>query len=309
MTVVHSAVGSVEPVIVVHGGAGTVSPELREAAPAGAKKAAELGQRVLLDGGSCEDAVIAAIRSMEDDPTFNAGRGSCMTRDGEFEVDAALMRSIDLRAGAIAGVKNLRDGILVAQKVMNETRHCLLAGDAAEAFARAHGVGSFGRDEVWTEKAQRRFDDATAGKTARDNRADTVGAVALDRHGHMASGGSTGGVLLKLPGRVGDTPMIGSGLYAHPQLGASAATGVGEAIMTYVMSYEVLRRARDGELQAHAEALCAEVQRATRAAVGLICVSPDGEIGIAHGSQHMSWAHARGDSPVAFGLTWPPAAD
>lgn len=308
MTIVQSAVGSVEPVIVVHGGAGTVSPELRESAPEGTRLAAEIGQKILLEGGSCEQAVIAAIRSMEDDPTFNAGRGACMTEDGEFEVDAALMRSIDLRAGAITGVRNLRDAILVAQTVMNETRHCLLAGEAAAAFARRHGVGHFGRDEVWTEKAQARYDAAVAGKTSRDNRADTVGAVALDRHGHLAAGGSTGGVLLKLPGRVGDTPMIGAGLYAHPTLGASAATGVGEAIMTYVMSYEVLRRAGDGDLQRHTEQLCKEVQGATRAAVGLICVRPDGEIGIAHGSQHMSWAHARGESDIAWGLVWPPPA-
>jgi beta-aspartyl-peptidase (threonine type) len=305
VSVVQAGVGAVEPVLVVHGGAGTAAKELHDAARAGVKVAAQLGQASLTKGGDCQAAVIAAVRSMEDDPTYNAGRGSCMTRDGEFEVDAAIMRSIDMRSGAIAGVKNLRDGIEVARLVMEKTRHCLLAGDAAEAFAREHAVGAFGRDEVWTQKAQARYDRARAGKTARDNRADTVGAVALDRHGHLCVGGSTGGVLLKLPGRVGDTPLIGPGFYAHPKLGAAAATGVGEAIMGYVMAYEALRRMTGGDAQAVAETLCDEVRAQTGSAVGLIAVRPDGEVAVAHASDHMSWAIARGDAEVTYALTWP----
>ncbi|WP_434415090.1 isoaspartyl peptidase/L-asparaginase [Nannocystis pusilla] len=217
------------PVIVVHGGAGTVAEDLRASAVTGTRAAAAAGQAVLLAGGSAEAAVIAAVRTLEDDPGFNAGRGACMNADGVFEADAAIMRSRDLRSGAVAGVREVRDTILLAALVMNETRHCLLVGDNAARFARERGVGHFGREEVWTAKAEAHFTAVRAGQQL-DNRADTVGAVALDARGELCAAGSTGGVLYKLPGRVGDTPMVGSGLYAHPELGACATTGLGEAI-------------------------------------------------------------------------------
>lgn len=310
MSVGQASIPTVEPILVVHGGAGTVARDLHEPAVRGVNAAVEVGWKVLLDGGGCEAAVIQAVRVMEDDETFNAGRGSCMTEPGEFEVDASIMRSIDMRSGAIAGVKNLRDGILVAQAVMNHTKHSLLVGDAAEAFAKKHEVGSFGRDEVWTEKAQRRYDGARSGEMQKDNRADTVGAVARDQHGNLCVAGSTGGVLLKLPGRVGDTPLIGPGFYAHPELGVAAATGVGEAIMAHVMSYELLRKAAEtGDLQATADTLCRDVRAQTGSAVGLIAIRPDGQVAVAHASNHMSWAIARPDRPVQSGLTWPPTAD
>lgn len=293
------------PVIVVHGGAGTVAPANHAAAVAGTLAAAAAGQAVLLAGGTCEDAAVAAVRVLEDDPAFNAGRGACMNRDGDFEHDAAIMRSRDLRSGAVASVPAVRDAVLLARLVMERTPHCLVVGAGAEALARAHGVGHFGRDEVWTAKAEAAHREVLEGRGHADNRADTVGAVALDRHGHLCAAASTGGVLHKLPGRVGDTPLCGAGFYAHPQLGACGTTGVGEAILTHVLAFEALRRAgeRPGHAPTIAAELCAHASRGhAGAAVGLILLRPDGEVAIVHASEHMSWGLAIGDAPPTSGL-------
>lgn len=289
------------PVLVVHGGSGTVAPDNRDAAVAGAREAARVGQAILLAGGTCEDAAVAAVRVLEDDPAFNAGRGACMNRDGRFEHDAAIMRSRDLRSGAVAGVREVRDPILLARLVLEHTRHCLVVGEGAEALGRAHGVGHFGRDEVWTAKAEAAHAAVRDGRSGADNRADTVGAVALDLEGHLCAAGSTGGILYKLPGRVGDTPLVGSGFYAHPELGACCTTGVGEAILTHVLALTALQQARDP--RADLRRLCAEI--ATRwngAAIGLILVRPDGTTEVVHASEHMSWARAVGDAPIEGGL-------
>ncbi|MBL9100314.1 MAG: isoaspartyl peptidase/L-asparaginase [Myxococcales bacterium] len=289
------------PVIVVHGGSGTVAPENREAVVAGTRAAARAGQAVLLRGGSCVDAAVAAVRVMEDDPAFNAGRGACMNQGGRFELDAAIMRSQDGRSGAVAGVRDVRDPILLARLVLEQTRHCLLVGEGAEALGRAHGVGSFGRDEVWTAKAEAAWREVVEGRGAADNRADTVGAVALDVHGQLCAAGSTGGILHKLPGRVGDTPLIGSGFFADAALGACCTTGVGEAILTNLLAIEALRRA-DADAD-ELQRLCESIsERWQGAAIGLILVRPDGAVAVAHASEHMSWAHAAGDAPIAGGL-------
>jgi L-asparaginase / beta-aspartyl-peptidase len=296
-----------EAVVVVHGGAGTYAGDLHEAAVAGVRAAAARGLTRLAELGdrldACVEAALVAVRSLEDDPTFNAGRGSCMTSLGEFEVDAGIMRSRDLASGAVASVRDLADASTLARAVMDHGQHALLVGEGARRFAIEGNVGRFGRELLWTAKAQARFEGARAGRLAADNRADTVGAVVLDRHGHLCALGSTGGVLLKLPGRVGDTPLIGSGFYAHPELGAVVATGVGEAIMRRVGCYELLRRVGEGiDLQAAAEQLCLEIHRADRAAVGFIGVDPRGRVAIAHASEHMSWAVAREGMAVQAGL-------
>jgi beta-aspartyl-peptidase (threonine type) len=310
---------AIVPTVVVHGGAGRVAPEHHEEALAGVRAAAEAGRAVLSAGGGCEAAVIAAVRVLEACEAFNAGRGACMTAAGGFEVDAGIMRSRDLASGAVAAVPDLADAILVAQAVMSRSRHCLLAGEGAVAFARAHGVGTFGREHLWTAKAQARYEEASAGLGQAVGQADTVGAVAIDEHGELCVGCSTGGVLLKLPGRVGDSPLVGSGLYASPELGAACATGVGEAIMTHVACYAALQRlahGQDGSAPAQrlhpdaaADELCARVaaQRIgdAHATCGIILITPAGEVGVAHRSPHMSWAVARGEAPVEAGLQRP----
>lgn len=296
------------PTVVVHGGAGLVAPEYHHEVVAGVRAAAEAGRAVLTAGGDCEAAVIAAVRELEQREAYNAGRGACMTLDGRFELDAGIMRSRDLASGAVAAVPELADPIVLAQAVMNGSRHCLLAGEGAAAFGRARGVGTFGREGLWTAKAQARYDEAIAGRAQAVGQADTVGAVVIDAHGHLCVGCSTGGVLLKLPGRVGDSPLVGSGFYASPQLGAACATGLGEAIMTHVASHAALCAAAEGlEPDVAADELCArvatvEIDEATTATCGIILITPSGSVGVAHRSPHMSWAIARGSEPVQADL-------
>lgn len=298
------------PTIVVHGGAGRVAPEHHEEALAGVAAAAEAGRVVLRAGGGCEAAVIAAVRVLEQAEPFNAGRGACMTAAGTFEVDAGIMRSRDRASGAVAAVPDLCDAIVVAQAVMNDGRHRLVAGPGAVDYARSLGVGTFGREGLWTAKAQARWEEATAGRGQPVGQADTVGAVAIDEHGDLCVGCSTGGVLLKRPGRVGDSPLVGAGFYAAPELGAACATGVGEAIMAHVACYAALLRLREGAApDAAADELCARVAEErigdAHASCGIILISPAGDVGVAHRSPHMSWAVARGDAPVEAGLQRP----
>jgi beta-aspartyl-peptidase (threonine type) len=297
--------------VLVHGGAGTVSLALRDAAIAGTRRAAERGLARLLEaegeegGGedSCVEGAMVAVRTLEDDPTFNAGRGSCMTEAGEFELDAGIMRSRDRATGAVASVRDVADASVLARAVMEHSKHALLAGDGARRFGERLGIGRFDRAQVWTEKAQANYDRAKSGVMPADNRADTVGAIAIDRRGQLCAVGSTGGVLLKLPGRVGDTPLIGCGFFADAALGAALGTGVGEAIMSRIGCYELLLRAARGQgVQAAAEGLCEEIHRETGAAVGFIAVAPDGSVGVAHRSEHMSWALASEREGVRGGL-------
>jgi beta-aspartyl-peptidase (threonine type) len=296
------------PTIVVHGGAGRIADDQLDRARAGVGAAAAAAAIVLRAGGDAQRAVIAAVRTLEDDPTFNAGRGACMTRAGTFELDAGIMRSSDLRIGAVAAVPDLADPILLAEAVMERSDHNLIAGDGAVVFARKHGVGSFGREKLWTEKAQARWQLAKNGESSGQGQADTVGAVAIDVNGMLCAGCSTGGVLMKLPGRVGDSPLPGAGFYAAPALGASCATGRGEAIMTHVAAYEVLRRIADGEApDAAAAGVCDRAAAGPSDTCGLIVIAPDGRIGVAHRSEHMSWAIVSGDLPVQAGIVRPRA--
>jgi beta-aspartyl-peptidase (threonine type) len=293
-----------EAIIIVHGGAGNVAKALHEMAVQHVQVAVRSGLDALRDG-DCEDAAVAAVKHLERTPCYNAGVGSCMNLEGKFETDAGIMRSIDGAVGGVAAVPELADPIVVAREVMCSSKHSVLAGAGAAAFARERGVGTFGHEAMWTQKAQNRFDRALAGKIERDGRADTVGAVVLDADGNLCVAGSTGGVLLKTPGRVGDTPFVGAGFLAHPKLGTAAATGVGEAIMARSFCFALLdRHAREGgSLQAHAQAMCNELRKETGSAVGVIAISPDGQVAIAHACKHMSWALARGTQPIASGLS------
>lgn len=294
--------------VLVHGGAGTYAEQLCEAAVAGTRAAALAGRARLVELGdredACVEAAMAAIAVLERDPTFNAGRGACMSADGRFEVDAGIMRSRDGASGAVGAVEDLDGAAALARAVMERSRHSLLVGPGAAAFAREQGVGRFDRELLWTAKAEARYEAARAGTLVRDNRADTVGAIALDVRGHLCAVGSTGGVLLKHAGRVGDTPLVGAGFFAHPVLGAALGTGVGEAIMARVGCYALLRQAQEGRgLQRAAETLAAAIADEHAAAVGFIAVNPRGEFAVANVSDHMSWALAAVNGTVEGGLS------
>ncbi|HWB73385.1 MAG TPA: isoaspartyl peptidase/L-asparaginase [Nannocystaceae bacterium] len=294
-----------DPVIVVHGGAGRVAPEHVEAAQAGVRAAAEAGRAVLLAGGDAIAAVIAAVRVLEDEPNFNAGRGACFNFDGIVEVDAGIMRGRDRGVGAIAAVPELGDAITVAHAVLEHSPHCLLSGAGAVRFAKAHGVGNFGRDAVWTAKAQARWEAARAGRQRADGQADTVGAIAIDENGELASACSTGGTLLKHPGRVGDSPVPGAGYWAQTGLGAACATGTGEAILRTAACHAAMARVAAGmDPEAAARAACDDaVSLGPELTCGLIVLDAQGRIGVAHRSEHMSHAWAKGAAPVHAALS------
>ena len=270
------------PTLIVHGGAGadrTDAPdELRE----GIREAVAAGWRVLAEGGHSLDAVEAAVRVLEDAPRFNAGRGSVLTSTGTVETDAAIMEGDELRCGAVAAVSRIANPVTLARRIMDDGRHVLLAGDGALAFARAAGIPECDPASLVTERRTRQLHAATADLKG------TVGAVALDRHGAIAAATSTGGVSGKLPGRVGDTPLIGCGTYADSTLGGVSCTGSGEAIIRVVLArraLDILRDAEDPDYAAHvAVDLLVEEGRGEG---GLILLDWQGRIGYAQSTPFM----------------------
>jgi beta-aspartyl-peptidase (threonine type) len=259
--------------IVVHGGCGRWAAKDTAAALAGVRTAVSKGRRVLAEGGSALDAVCAAVVVLEDDPLFNAGTGSVLNHEGAVEMDASVMTGERLRAGGVAAIARVRNPILVARKVMEATPHVMLAGVGATAFARAQGFGDY--DPV-TREARRRFQARAA--TAAPG---TVGAVALDSAGHLAAATSTGGVSLKLPGRVGDSPIPGAGNYATARAAASA-TGNGELMMRTLATKAVCDLVAGGRT-AHAAAAAAirALPASAGESGGMIALDARGRVGVA----------------------------
>jgi beta-aspartyl-peptidase (threonine type) len=289
-----------KPAVIVHGGAGT--PKHEDPAPylAGTSRAAEAGLRVMLAGGSALDAAQAACIVLEDDPVFNAGTGACLTSAGDCELDASCMDGPTLRAGAVAGVKTVKNPILLARRVCDDTPHVLIAGPGADAFARECGIPEYPNTLFITPRALARFQELRA-KAEREG-ADsvrrgigTVGAVAVDKDGHVAACTSTGGTPYKRPGRVGDTPIIGAGTYADDAEGAASSTGLGEAIVKVSMARAACVRVREFGLSPLAAARFAVglLRERAQADGGIIVAGPDGRLGWAFNTPGMARAFVR----------------
>ncbi|HEX3817748.1 MAG TPA: isoaspartyl peptidase/L-asparaginase [Chthoniobacterales bacterium] len=221
--------------MVIHGGAGTIersqmSPESERAHRAGIEHALKTGYAILQKGGSSLDAVEAAIQTLEDNPLFNAGKGAVFTHEGTNELDASIMDGKTLNAGAVAGVKHIKNPIALARLVMEKSPHVLLDGEGAEAFARRMGVTMVDQKYFFTEERWQALQKVKRGTgSASDNeKHGTVGAVALDAAGNLAAGTSTGGLTNKEFGRIGDSPIIGAGTYANNRTCAVSCTGDGE---------------------------------------------------------------------------------
>ena len=245
------------------------------------ERALDAGYEVL-KLGSALDAVTAAVVVLEDDPFFNAGRGSSFNSDGEIEMDAAIMEGAKLRAGAVAAVRRVRNPILAARAVMEKTRHVLLAGAAADRFAEKHGLKLETPEYFHTE---RRLE---ALKKNQKNYHGTVGAVALDRDGNLAAATSTGGYTAKMPGRIGDSPLVGAGTYADNRACAVSGTGLGEAFIRAAVAFDVAARMRyrGDSLAAAAKAALANVARLD-ADGGLIAVDRKGNVALPFNSEGM----------------------
>ena len=232
------------PAIIVHGGAGADSsqaPEFRQ----GVRAAVLAGWRVLAEGGTALDAVESAVRALEDDPRFNAGRGSVLNRDGAIEMDASIMEGDRLQCGAVAALVGVANPVTVARRVLESRRHALLVGDGALAFARSVGIPECDPASLVTDRQRKRHVELARKPIPPGG--GTVGAVALDRNGTTAAATSTGGTPGKLPGRVGDSALIGCGTYADSSLGGVSCTGDGEAIIRVVLGHRALRYLKDAD--------------------------------------------------------------
>lgn len=271
--------------LMIHGGSGAmrptnISPDQEARARAGLGAALDAGEDILAAGGSAVDAVEAAARVLEEDPCFNAGRGSVLSATREVELDAAIMDGNGRHAGAVAGLRTTRAPISAARAALEHSPHVLLTYDGADQFARERGLEQV--DNTWfvTAERQRQLDEimAAGGGFDSDIKYGTIGAVAVDMDGHVAAATSTGGLTAKRWGRIGDSPLIGAGTYADDRAGAVSATGLGEVFMRVVAGHELCARVRIGgePLQAALDAVLAEILDMGGKG-GLIAVAPSGE--------------------------------
>jgi beta-aspartyl-peptidase (threonine type) len=241
--------------LAIHGGAGTIARskmtrEIESDLRAGLQRALDDGQKLLQDGGSSLDAVVASVRAMEDSPLFNAGKGAVFTSAGTHEMDAAIMDGKTLKAGAVGGLRRVKNPICLARAVMENSPPVMLIGEGAELFAREIGAELVGEEYFYTEerwsalqRVQKAVAEARVGEKefviSDQDRHGTIGAVALDCGGNLAAATSTGGNTNKRPGRLGDTPIIGAGTYANNETCAMSATGEGEYFMRLVAGHEI----------------------------------------------------------------------
>ncbi len=296
------------PVLLVHGGAWAIPDEALAAHTAGVHRALESGYALLARGASAVDAVEAAVAVLEDDETFDAGRGSFLTRDGRVQLDALLMDGATLRAGGVACVERLLHPIHAARLVLDLSPHVYFVGRDAESFAAAHGMPLIDNAELVLPRERDRLAEAQANERAglpdqtfSGERAaeaalqshDTVGAVALDSDGRLAAATSTGGTLNKAPGRVGDSSLIGCGCYADNHTAAVSLTGWGEPIMKLVLGKWAVDRVGHGDApDAAAQAAIAYLFQRLGGHGGIILLGPDGRYGIAHNTPRMAWGVA-----------------
>ena len=294
-----------QPVLLIHGGAWAMPDDAVAAHEQGIANALAAGYVLLEQGATAVDAVEAAVAVMEDDETFDAGRGSFLTQDERVQMDALLMNGENLRTGGVACAERLRNPTRAARLVLDKSPHVYFVGTGAERFARQHGMTLCDNMDLVIPREQERLYKAQQAELAGHSDTtfsgplvshepldshDTVGAVALDTYGNIAAGTSTGGTLNKAPGRVGDSSLIGCGCYADNQSAAVSLTGWGEPIMKLVLGKWAVDRVAAGD----------DPQDAAKAAIdylfgrlgghgGIILLGPDGRFGIAHNTPRMAW--------------------
>ena len=304
-------------VVVIHGGAWKIPQDATEASVDGVRRAALAAMAALqsdpaLGKNTAVDAVEAAVRVMEDDPVFDAGQGSCLTAAGTVEMDSMIMRGDTLAIGAAAGLSRTRNPVSCARAVMEKTDHCLLVGAGADAFAESQGLPTASVDELITERmradyeAYKQYGNVGKGVIGAffsppdaEEKHDTVGAVALDVNGLVACATSTGGITAKMLGRVGDSPLAGSGGYADNETGAASTTGHGESILKMNLAKRALDNA--ARLRAAGDASADVTQKGVDEALaamkarvgghgGIIAIGPDGSVGHGFTTARMPWA-------------------
>jgi len=283
--------------------------DMVEAHIRGVNNALTAGWRVLERGGSSVDAVEEAVVIMEDDETFDAGRGSFLNRDGRVQLDALIMDGATLRTGGVGCVEHLRNPIRAARKILSESPHVYFVADGAEKFAAEHGVALCKNEDLIIPREIERLRKYQAELASRDAKQDgndlfapdtddmtishdTVGAVALDSDGNIAAATSTGGTLNKAPGRLGDSSLIGCGCYADNESAAASTTGWGEPIMKLVLAKWTVDRIAAGNLpEWSAQEAMNYLKQRVNGHGGIIVLNRDGHIGISHNTPRMAWAY------------------
>lgn len=290
------------PVLVVHGGAWDIPDDMVEAHLNGVRNASAAGWRVLEAGGSALDAVEEAVVVLEDDETFDAGRGSFLNRDGKVQLDAFIMDGSTLRGGGVGCVERLRNPVRAARKILSDSPHVYFVAEGAERFAAEHGIALCRNEDLVIPREVERLQayQAQASKDGNDLFApashdmlshDTVGAVALDRNGNIAASTSTGGTLNKAPGRLGDSSLIGCGCYADNLSAAASTTGWGEPIMKLVLAKWAADRVESGSLPEWvAQEAMNYLKQRLNGHGGIILLDAQGRFGIAHNTPRMAWA-------------------
>jgi L-asparaginase / beta-aspartyl-peptidase len=296
------------PSLIVHGGAWDIPDDAIEACKAGCLRALHAGYSILKSGGHTLDAIQAAIMVLEDDPVFDAGYGSHLNLDGYVECDAIVMDAATLRAGSVAGLRRVKNPVQAARAVLEQCPHMMLISQGAEQFASDHGVSLCDPEDLISpaerEAWERCRKDSHAAEHHRGHEQGTVGAVALDEEGRLFAATSTGGTCCKLPGRVGDSPLIGSGCYADAETGAVSSTGYGEAIMKVVMAKtacDFLRPAGSTPTRA-AQAAVQLLSRRGKGTGGLILLDKNGNPGFAFNTPRMAYGIANAEAGFITGV-------
>jgi L-asparaginase / beta-aspartyl-peptidase len=294
------------PVLVVHGGAWDMPDDAVDAHLNGVRNALTAGWNVLDRGGSALDAVEEAVVVLEDDETFDAGRGSFLNRDGKVQLDAFIMDGSTLRGGGVGCVERLRNPVRAARKILSESPHVYFVAEGAERFAAEHGIELCRNEDLVIPREVERlreyqsqpktdgndlFAPASSGISNDMLSHDTVGAVALDREGNIAASTSTGGTLNKTPGRLGDSSLIGCGCYADNLSAAASTTGWGEPIMKLVLAKWAADRVESGSLPEWvAKEAMTHLKQRLNGHGGIIILDTQGRFGIAHNTPRMAWA-------------------
>jgi beta-aspartyl-peptidase (threonine type) len=283
--------------IAIHGGAGTmpraeITPELEAQYRADLARALDAGYQVLETNGTSQDAAIAAVKILEDSPLFNAGKGAVFNRDGEVELDAAVMDGASRRAGSVAGLKHIKNPIELARLVMEKSPHVMLIGPGAEEFAMDQGMTLVPNSYFHTEKRREQLERALKGDrmaAIKLNYFGTVGAVTRDKQGNLFAATSTGGMTGKIPGRVGDSPHIGAGTYANNETCAVSATGHGEFFIRSVVAYDIhaLMDYKEMSLDKAVDEVVQRKLKVMKAEGGVIAIDTDGKIKMSFNTEGM----------------------
>jgi L-asparaginase / beta-aspartyl-peptidase len=285
------------PALIVHGGAWDIPDDAIEACEGGCRRALTAGWSILKSGGHALDAIEASISVLEDDPVFDAGFGSHLNLDGQVECDAIVMDAATLKAGSVAGLHRVKNPIRLARQVLENCPHMMLIADGAERFAAANNIALCDPDELVSPAEREAWlhcsKDSHAAEHHRGHDQGTVGAVAIDQQGRLFAATSTGGICCKLPGRVGDSPLIGCGCYADSETGGASSTGYGEAIMRIVMAKSAtdsLRLAGSSAMQAAQQSVQLLAARG-KGTGGIILLDKHGSPGFAFNTPRMAYGY------------------